>query len=355
MKAIVILLLSIIFLSCASTSTNKNADENNPLTILPETGNEVSVMMLAPKDFHQEIMSNGTISATQKADLYFESVERIENIYVKNGDVVNKGQQLASLDLFKIRNEYDQAKDNLERAKLELQDALISQGYLPSDSLRVPDEIMKIAKIKSNYDQSTIQYELSKHNLDNAVLRAPFSGVVANLFLKEHNTANTNETFCSIVNNSSFEVIFYILESELSAIQLNDKVQISPFAILDYSTNSYISEINPSVDKNGMVWVKASINDKIKNLYDGMNVKVKIQQVIPNQLVIPKEALVLRSNKEVVFTLKNEKAQWVYVQTGLQNSTEYIVVEGLNEGDSLIYEGNLNLAHEAPVKVRNIK
>jgi hypothetical protein len=44
-------------------------------------------------------------------------------------------------------------------------------------------------------------------------------------------------------------------------------------------------------------------------------------------------------------------AQWNYVQTGLENSTEYVIVEGLQEGDVVIYDGNLNLAHETPVTV----
>jgi multidrug efflux pump subunit AcrA (membrane-fusion protein) len=110
-------------------------------------------------------------------------------------------------------------------------------------------------------------------------------------------------------------------------------------------------EINPSIDKNGMVQVKALINNPKNQLYDGMNVKIYLQRSLGKQLVIPKEALVLRSNKKVVFTLKNGYAQWVYVQTGLENSGGYVVTEGLSEGDSVIYEGNINLAHETPVKL----
>ena len=98
--------------------------------------------------------------------------------------------------------------------------------------------------------------------------------------------------------------------------------------------------------------VKAQVNNPQNRLYDGMNVKVQLQRSLGRQLVIPKEALVLRTNKKVVFTLKNGFAQWVYVETGLENSTGYVVTEGLAAGDSVIYEGNVNLAHEAPVKLK---
>ena len=44
-------------------------------------------------------------------------------------------------------------------------------------------------------------------------------------------------------------------------------------------------------------------------------------------------------------------AQWVYVETGMENSESYVVTDGLQEGDSVIYDGNVNLAHETPIVV----
>ncbi|MDR2683363.1 MAG: efflux RND transporter periplasmic adaptor subunit, partial [Dysgonamonadaceae bacterium] len=105
----------------------------------------------------------------------------------------------------------------------------------------------------------------------------------------------------------------------------------------------------PLVDKNGMVRVKAALQSAGNRLYDGMNVKIRIQRSLGRQLVIPKEALVLRTNRKVVFTLQNSKALWVYVETGWENSTGYVVTNGLHVGDSVIYEGNIHLAHESPV------
>ena len=46
------------------------------------------------------------------------------------------------------------------------------------------------------------------------------------------------------------------------------------------------------------------------------------------------------------------KAQWNYVQTGLENAESYSMADdALKEGDTVIVTGNVNLAHEAPVKV----
>ena len=59
----------------------------------------------------------------------------------------------------------------------------------------------------------------------------------------------------------------------------------------------------------------------------------------------------MRSGKQVVFTLDGDKALWNYVRTGLENDSCYTIVEGLKPGDQVITSGNINLAHEAPVKV----
>jgi RND family efflux transporter MFP subunit len=320
--------------------------------VLPDVSNEVKVLELEEIDFEQELISNGVISANRKADLKFQTEENITAIYVKNGDRVVKGQKLASLDQFKLRNSYEQALDNLERAKLELQDVLIGQGYALADTLKVSAEMMKIAKVKSNYDQTRILCDLAEYNLKHSVLYAPFNGIVANLFTKENNVPSGQDAFCTIIDNSNPEIIFSVLENELPIITIGDKVTISPFAMNNYTVTGRISEINPSVDKNGLIRVKASVNNQQNKLFDGMNVKVSVQRTLPGQLVIPKTALVLRSNKKVVFTLKNGKAQWIYVQTGMENSSGYVVTDGLVKGDSVIYDGNINLAHESPVVLK---
>jgi len=343
------LYLCLLFLSCSSKKDKP--EEGSISTVLPDEISEVRALRLDYTDFHHELIANGTVSARNKADLRFQTSEVIAAIYVKNGDRVVKGQKIAMLDPFKLQNALSQARDSRERAKLDLQDVLIGQGYSLGDSARIPPEVMQIAKVKSNYDQSANQYALAEYNLQHSILYAPFNGVVANLFAKVYNLPDASQPFCTIIDNARPEIEFKVLESELAFLRTGDKVRVSPFSAGESTCDGQVTEINPMVDRNGMVIVKAQINNPQNRLYDGMNVKVQIQRSLGKQLVIPKEALVLRTNKKVVFTLKNGLAQWVYVETGLENSSSYVITNGLAVGDSVIYEGNVNLAHEAPVKL----
>lgn len=345
------------FIACLSLIACSSSDHKVPLDpemIMDENTNQqitpVKVTQLATSDFHHDLITNGSISSQRIADLRFTSNELVKQIYVKNGDLVAKGQKIAELDQFRLRNTLLQALDNYEKSKLDLQDVLIGQGYTLKDSLLIPEDVMKIAKIRSNYDQSLINYQNADYNLRNSVLYAPFSGVVANLFTKEHNIAASSDAFCTIIDLTQPEVVFNILENEVALIRRGTAVKISPYAAADYSVNGQITEINPTVDRNSMVRVRARL-EASSQLINGMNVKVLLQRTLDKQLAIPKTALVLRTNRQVVFTLKNGKAYWNYVSTGLENSTSFVVTEGLQEGDTIIYDGNINLAHETPVVV----
>lgn len=338
----------LIFFACSAEKTDKT--ETAIETILPEETNEVTVVTLEETDFRHELISNGKLAARRFAELRFESAEPIAKIYVKNGDRVSKGQKIAELAPFRIQNKLQQTQNTLEQSRLEYQDVLIGQGYAPEDSARVPADIRRLAGIKSGFTQAQAQYALAKYEEAQAVLRAPYDGVVGNLFAKEFNTASLADAFCVIIDPSSLEVAFTVLESELPLIRVGDKVEVSPFALNETKTTGRITEINPLVSAEGMVQVKAAVSNNGR-LFEGMNARVSIQRSLGKQLVVPKGALVLRSGKQVVFTLVNGKAYWNYVTTGLENAGFYTITEGLKAGDRVITSGNINLAHESPVKL----
>lgn len=343
-------LLIVLLLAAACSGSQKEAAEQNVETLLPYMAAEVTVMALHPADFHHELISNGKLSAGRYADLRFESAEPIAAVYVKNGDRVSAGQKLAELSLFRLQNKTAQAKDALDKARLEMQDVLIGQGFALEDSAKVPPATLQLARTKSGYDQSLSQYELAAYEEKNAILKAPFGGIVANLFSKPFNQASTSDVFCTILDPGSLEASFTVLESELPLIKAGDKVEIAPFSLPDEKTEGRITEINPVVDEGGMVKVKASVGQSGR-LFEGMNVRVSVRRSLGKQLVIPKEALVLRSGRQVVFTLVDGKAYWNYVQTGLENAASFTITDGLKDGDTVITSGNINLAHESTVSV----
>ena len=102
--------------ACSGAKKEEAADEG-VATVLPDEKNEVTVLPLKRQIFNHELVSNGKIVAGGMADLRFESSGIVAQIYVKNGDRVHKGQKLAELDKFRLKNKTAQSKDALEKAK----------------------------------------------------------------------------------------------------------------------------------------------------------------------------------------------------------------------------------------------
>jgi RND family efflux transporter MFP subunit len=147
------------------------------------------------------------------------------------------------------------------------------------------------------------------------------------------------------------EVVFPVLESEISKIKREQDIEVFQFSEPDQSHSGKIIEINPVIDSDGMVKIKALVDNTKASFFDGMNIKIKIKNVIPNKIVLPKSAVLLRQDKHVVFVVKNDEAHWVYVEVGQENSSHIVINDGIKAGDMVITSGNSNLAHQTKVQV----
>lgn len=335
-------------------NTKGEEDEESVSIVLPTEEVEVQTETLRTVDFNRELVSAGRISAQEVAELRFANISSGNvpiKIFVRNGDYVKAGAAIAMLDTFLLSNSYSQAVENLQKAYLELQDVLIRQRYSLADSASIPEEVLRLAYIRSGYNNARHQYELSKYHLDNATLRTPVSGMVINLFSKPYTAFDMSEPFCSVINTEKLEIDFTILENELPLIAKGDRVRIQSYASPDIESTGSVAEINPSVNKEGMVRVKAYIQPQSK-IFNGMNVRISVFRSLGKQWVVPKTAVVLRTGKQVVFAYKNGKAAWHYVETGYENSTQYTITSAtLQEGDEIIFSGNENLADGTNVKL----
>ncbi|HBS12990.1 MAG TPA: hypothetical protein DEO36_10705 [Flavobacteriaceae bacterium] len=214
--------------------------------------------------------------------------------------------------------------------------------------------------IRSGYKDALHELQNAEFNLKATKLIAPFSGKIATIKSKQYEHINAGTEVMSLINDKVFEVEFYLIESEVSEIAVNGEIQIKPFA-LNKTYQGKITTINPQVEKDGTILVKAKVKNDGK-LLEGMNVKVYIQKDIPNQFVVPKTAVILRQNQEVLFTVKSGKTYWTYVQTTNENSRQYTVIPHpdkssatLKTGDTIVVAGNLNLAHDTEVAIKSLK
>ena len=343
------LIITVLF-SCK----NKNQEESPVVhDALPEEKNRVETIILQQQNFTREIISNGKLAAIQKAELYFEIQGIIKMINVKNGQPVPKGLVLATLQDDDLQYDLKDARVTFEETEIEKMDDLLSMGYKNASEKDILPEHIRIANIRSGYSQAKLALEEADRALKEATLTAPFAGKVAGVKQKSFEKADQSEPFCTLINDSRFTIDFPLLETEVGQVKTGQKVTVTPVAGAIETTGT-IAEIDPQIDENGLAWIKAEVVNP-GGYIEGMNVKVSIKKATPNQLVVPKQAVVLRQNREVLFRYTNGIAYWTYVNVLDENEKQYAVKAAedatLNAGDTVIISNNLNLAHESKVEL----
>lgn len=270
-------IMLLVGLSACTTKPQQTAMQLEPIPIVETTqplGEDVKIPVESRTVVHS-LTGSGKVKATNYTDLYFRLQEQIAHVYVKNGARVSKGQKLADLDTYTLQSNLRQAEIGLEQAYLELQDILIGQGYDPDKLDAVPADMMKLARVKSGYEQAELQKEKALREIENATLVAPFDGVVANLTAQPYHMVGGSEPFCRIVQTNNMEVEFQVLENELHLVKMGQKVEIVPQATTISALQGEICGMNPLVDEKGLIQVRARVKG-YAGLMEGMNVSVQI-------------------------------------------------------------------------------
>jgi membrane fusion protein, multidrug efflux system len=311
----------------------------------------VKSVKLEPSVFYHELISNGKIYSRVKAVVPFRTNGIITEVHVINGQKVNAGDLLAAIDDFQYRTELKRAQDALERAEISYKNDLISYTFNNDSSTNYASKV-RMSSIRSGYSEAQNSLEIAKYNFDNTRIHSPVSGVVANLDAKQWNPSQNYKNLCTIINVENLEVEFPVIESEYGIITKGMPVGIVPYVTDSVSITGIITQINPEVDENGMIKVKAEFTNNGR-LIDGMNVKVIIRKPVPGRLVVPKEAMVIRQGRDVIFIRQDSLAIWKYVTVEFENSSSVSIKDtpdGIHPGDLVIVSGNVNLAHETVVR-----
>ena len=353
-KHIIVLFGFTFLLSCCAgkKEENQTQKELSKMEFKADTA-EVMVIILQEVPFKMQLSSNGRIRAKAKSAIAFKSPGIIEKIHVSNGDFVQAGDILAELNTEDAQNALYSAQLNFARVEIDFNDRILGMGFEGIHDT-VPEKMMEMAKINSGFKVSELNLEYAKRNVELCILRAPFAGKVANL--KGRLYEQINGEFCSIINDTRLIVDFTVLETELDFVRKGSHVKVASFFEPEKYIEGIVVSVNPTVNERGQVTVEAEITNN-GSFIDGMNINIYVENEIPALLVVPKSAVVLRDNREVLFRYSRNRAQWTYVHTLRENSDEYVVTADVSRGadlfpgDTVIVEGNLNLANETVVKI----
>lgn len=336
------LLVSALFLAGC---TSKNEESDSKVTLPPVIQHKVEVNVESARfgDFRVEILSNGKAFADKISEITFPVNGQIDRVMVRNGDKVSMGQAICHIGDSDLKMQLGRIYSQVDKAIIELDDRLIDFGYRLKDSSKVPPAVLKMAKIKSGYTDAIFSLAETRSLISKTYVRTPFSGKIANLHARLYNQAQSSTSLCTLVDDRYMRVEFKVLASELPAVRSASGVVLSGYG-LQKEVEARIIEVSPIVDVAGMIDVVALADNGEGNIISGMEVKVSVVNLIHSTLYVNKDALLVRNNKKVVFTVNNGLAKWNYVTTGLENKNFVMVTSGIDRGDLVVTGNNLSLS-----------
>jgi RND family efflux transporter MFP subunit len=151
----------------------------------------------------------GTIAASQHADMAFEVAGKIIEFPVSEGQVVEKGTVLARLDPRDFESKRDASRASLRTAKAEYErmKVLYEKGVNSKRDLEVAER---------NYELTVSRAKTSEKAVEDAVLRAPFSGVVAKKLVKDFRNVQAKEQVLVLQDDAILEIDVDVPEQDLA-------------------------------------------------------------------------------------------------------------------------------------------
>lgn len=297
----------------------------------------------------------------------------VKAIYVKEGQLVKKGQVVATVentDVVSLQREYFTAYKEAELAKVDMERQLLlsKQGAGVKRTLQQAQKDYQVAHanllgIGRQLAQMGISTSaVAKGKFTTAFpLRAPISGVVSQLTASLGSYADMQTPLMKIRNTQAVECDLNVFEKDLAKVKVGNRVTFSltnqPGVKLSgtvYGMNQYFNDGSKSVAvhvKMDDASLKTSRINHIK-LFDGMYVSGQIATGSQRCLALPSEAIVSTDGKQYVFALNGEPKKGEYsfsrheVSTGVTGGgfTEVKLCDHLKAGKKIVTDNAFYLA-----------
>ncbi|MGC6490583.1 MAG: efflux RND transporter periplasmic adaptor subunit [Flavobacteriales bacterium] len=336
----------------------------------------VNTEQVEKRDIIETVSASGKIQPETEVKISPDVSGEIVSLYVKEGDVVEKGDLLLKIkpDTYQSILERSQAALNtsnssLEKAKAQLEESqsnynrnkiLFNNGTISKSEYEKIEASFKVAQLSVEDGEFMVtsakaSLREAKENLNKTNIHAPIGGTISrlNVELGERvvGTAQMAGTeLLRLANLKLMEVAVEVNENDINNVNLNDTAHIEVDAFLGEEFKGLVSEIANSANVMGVsadqvtnFEVKVRIIDEV-SFRPGMTATVEIQtQRAYGVLSLPIQAVTTRKDTsendekiECVFAYENAQANLYQVTTGIQDD-EYIQIKsGLEENQEVI-------------------
>ena len=351
---LILLALFCLSLGCKIDDVQEGGEsfiEASPSSAKEALATQVRALPCYKEIFIKKSRMTGVLKARETAVIKSEVGGLIKMQPYRDGSRIRKNDILLMIDDMDEQYALEQAKIRYNDATVKRNDLLLQFGGTPDDETSVKPTQLKMINATSGYLKTIQDIKELEYRISRKKIRAPFDGTVSDVKVKAYEFILPGQEICLLIQTRSYEVAFMVMEHHALKLKKGQSISTHPLQATDMKFSATVVTINPKVSNEGLVEVRATLNGNAQHLYENMNMIVTIEERTKPYVIIPKTALVRRAERTVVFTYEagTKTAKWNYVTVAEENDTHYAISEGLKVGQMVIYDGNLNLDHDADV------
>ncbi|QDS37783.1 efflux RND transporter periplasmic adaptor subunit [Brevibacillus brevis] len=351
----------------------------------------------------------GVVAPRQELALSFGASGKISGILVEKGATVKAGQTLATLDgtalqqgihaaqgqvasaaikrekaakgpeshevqtkklqVEKAREQMQKARDELSKAEVLYANGAISQdekdkltSALRQAELSLEEEqvaynnLLKgadpldVEEANASVQQANVQLSRAKQEAADAVIKAPFTGVVAAISKTTSEQAGPGTEVLRMVDTSSWLVKLQVEREQIAHWQAGKVVKVK--APDGSEAEGKVTFVSPVMDTSlGSYPIEVTVDGKNVAWKGGMTVTCQYQLPVSNVALVPVSSIGVSDEEYYVMKINEHSVEKRFVKVGALQGTFYEVVEGLVPGDQIVASGLSYVVDGEAVKV----
>ena len=284
---------------------------------------------------------DGVVEARQQATLSAEVAGKIESVNFDVDDYVEKGAIILQIRDLEYRARQQQARAALDEANANLQDMQLE--YRRNQNLRQQKLISQAVFDKAGANlkaakarQASAEASLAQadEQLDRTVLRAPYSGVVVERHVEPGEAVNPGQPIMTGYGLGELRVAAQVPQSQIGGLRQYRSAQV---IMLEDERRLEVSKItiHPFANPlNHSFPVRLDLPAMDNRLYPGMLVKVALTIGSTERMLLPRQALVSRSEVNAVYVIDADgKLAFRQVRPGNRYGEQVEILAGLDENE----------------------
>ena len=296
------------------------------------------------QDISRDLILAGKIDAETKSDVQFQTSGRLTWVGVKTGDMVKKGQALASLDKTELKKQLQKQFNDYSSTLSNFDDVDYTYKEKKMRLLITEDLQRIINRSQFSLNNAVINYELADLAIKYATITSPISGIVTNVeqSVPGVNITPSSATF-SIIDPETIYLKSEIDEEDVPNVKIGQPTKIKIDSLPDKSFDSSVKYISftPVTGQSSTVYeIRFILDAPNSNLTYrlGMNGDATVNiQSAKNVIILPIDLVHDDGAKFVYLKDKNsDKVTRKNIKTGIENDTDIEILEGLTENDQVV-------------------